>query len=80
MKRISDLLLFFAVLLFLFIIYGVVGAYEADSISLLQLLKYVFLFGMSEAVTIAGAKVTAAVTTNNSRRIKKASNMEKEAS
>ena len=80
MKRISDLLLFFAVLLFLFIIYGVVGAYEADTINLLQLLKYVFLFGMSEAVIIAGAKVTAAVRTNNSRRIKKASNMEKEAS
>lgn len=80
MKRISDLLLFFAVLLFLFIIYGVVGAYEADTINLLQLLKYVFLFGMSEAVTIAGAKITAAVIGGNSRRIKKASNMEKEAS
>lgn len=80
MKRISEILTLFAVLLFLFIIYGVVGAYEADTISLLQLLKYVFLFGMSEAVIIAGAKITAAVRTNNSRRIKNASNMEKEAS
>lgn len=80
MKRISDILLFFAVLLFLFIIYGIVGAYEADALSLFQLLKYVFLFGMSEAANIAGAKVTAAVTNTDSRRIKKASNIEKEAS
>lgn len=80
MKIISDIFGLGAVLMFMFIIYGVVGAYEADTMSLLQLLKYVFLFGMSEAVTIAGAKITAAVTNTNNRRIKKASNMEKEAS
>lgn len=80
MKIISDIFGLGAVLMLMFIIYGPIGAYEAETISGLQFLKCLFLSGIAEAALIAGKRITASVTANNSRRIKRASNNKKEAS
>ena len=79
MKRAADFLRLFAMLLFMFIIYGVGGAFESGLITLLQLLKYVLLFGSGVVYSLFWAKRMTAVSASNRRHKKEASSFRKEA-